>query len=127
MNTKPLTLSKYLRRRSREICRENGCTEDEHNCESHAHIAAHGSLIDVCAPGFFQGSPYPVATLPLPWTGTQKGLEAEILDQVYEQVRDEGAASARLRECEHCPYRGPVARVWKEGFREEKARQKNKE
>lgn len=31
-------LAKHLVRRSKEICRDNGCEGDEHNCESYAYI-----------------------------------------------------------------------------------------
>ena len=41
--------------RSREICAMNECTEEDHNCESYAYVAADGSLLDVCPSDYFQG------------------------------------------------------------------------
>ena len=78
------TLSDYLKARSREICADNGCTEDNHNCESYAYVNAQGELLDVCYPDFFQGSSDPYAAISLPWNGTQAELEEEIADQCAE-------------------------------------------
>lgn len=78
------SLSDYLAARSAEICRDNHCTEDNHNCESYAYINADCQLMDVCIPDYFQGSSKPHAAIPLPWTGTQSELEAEVADQCAE-------------------------------------------
>lgn len=75
------SLSQYLTQRSREICELNGCTEDEHKCESYAYINANVRLMDICAPDYFQGSSAPHAAIPLPWAGSQAELEAEVADQ----------------------------------------------
>lgn len=76
-----MTLSQHLRNRSKEICRDNGCTEDEHKCESYAYINKDCQLIDICMSDYFQGSSKPVAAVGLPWNGTQEQLEAEVAEQ----------------------------------------------
>jgi len=75
------TLSQYLRKRSKEICIDNECTEDEHNCESYAYINEEGQLLDICTSDFFQGSSESYAAVMLPWDGCQKDLEAEVEEQ----------------------------------------------
>jgi hypothetical protein len=79
-----MTLSKYLKQRSKEICRDNKCTEDQHNCESYAYITHDGKLMDICASDYWIGSSRPHAAIPLPWTGNQKELEKEIKNSVAE-------------------------------------------
>ncbi len=78
------TLSQYLRRRSKEICADNNCREDSHHCESYAYINQQCQLMDICACDYFQGCSKPHAAIPLPWTGNQKELEAEVADQCAE-------------------------------------------
>ena len=78
-------LAEYLGKRSDEICGDCGCTEDEHFCESNAYITEDGDLIDICAPGFFQGwgsedvqAHGEYAVISLPWHGTGEELKAEV-------------------------------------------------
>jgi hypothetical protein len=80
-------LAKYLETRSAEICQSNGCTDDQHNCESYAYISDNG-LMDICAPDFFQGSSKPHAAIPLPWSGTGADLEEEVTEQIAEAELD---------------------------------------
>ena len=80
-----MTISQYLIQRSKEICADNECTDDEHNCESYAYITKDGNLLDVCTSDYFQGSSEPVAAIPLPWNGTQEELDAEIAEQTYDE------------------------------------------
>lgn len=89
------TLSQHLRRRSKEICAYNGCTEDEHQCQSYAYINRECQLLDICASDYFQGSSAPVAAIPLPWTGNQKELKAEVRDQIAEQEPQRLSVSTR--------------------------------
>lgn len=79
------SISKYLQRRSKEICKDNHCTEDEHNCASYAYIQENGELMDICQSEYFQRCSRPYAAIPLPWTGTQKELEAEVADQCFDE------------------------------------------
>lgn len=81
-------LSGYLRQRSREICRDNGCRNGEHNCESYAYISQDGSLHDICASDYWRGwgsrdeETYgQCAAVPLPWTGTGEELRTEVDNQ----------------------------------------------
>lgn len=79
------TLASYLTERSREICRANECTEDEHNCECYAYVTSDGMLLDICCPGYFQGTSKPHAAICLPWSGTQEELAHEIAEQTWDQ------------------------------------------
>ncbi len=80
-----MTLAAYLRKRSKEICADNGCTEDEHKCESYAYVNSDGQLLDICCSDYFQGSSKPVAAISLPWDGTQAELDNEIAEQTFEE------------------------------------------
>lgn len=77
-------LAQYLKRRSREICKDNQCTRDNHNCESYAYINSEMQLLDICISDYFQGSSKPYAAIPLPWTGGMKELRKEVEDQCAE-------------------------------------------
>jgi len=79
-----MTLAQYLKKRSKEICQDNGCTADQHNCESYAYINPQLELIDICASDFFQGSSKPVAAISLPWKGAMKDLRKEVEEQTFE-------------------------------------------
>ena len=79
-----MTLAKHLEDRSTEICQMNDCTEDEHKCESYAYISKAG-LLDICCPDYFSGSSEPYACIPLPWSGSQEDLDAEVENQIAEQ------------------------------------------
>jgi hypothetical protein len=83
-----MTLAQYLKKRSVEICKDNNCTEDNHNCESYAYINADKQLLDICGSDYFQGSSKPHAAIPLPWTGTQAELEREVDDQCADFAED---------------------------------------
>jgi len=80
-----MTLARHLKMRSKEICRDNGCTKDNHNCESYAYIDREGNLLDICMSDYFQGSSKPVAAISLPWVGSQ----AELLDEIEEQTGEQ--------------------------------------
>lgn len=79
-----MNLAKYLRQRSKEICADNHCTEDEHHCESYAYIRKDGALLDICASDYFQGHSGPYACIPLPWTGNQAELNEAIAQDCAE-------------------------------------------
>lgn len=79
-----MTLAQYLRKRSKEICADNECTDEQHNCESYAYINADYQLLDLCYPDYFQGSSKPYAAIPLPWTGSQAELEEQVDEQISE-------------------------------------------
>lgn len=78
-------LAKYLAKRSQEICRDNGCTEDEHKCEAYAYINKKGQLLDICCSDYFQGSSDLVAAIPLPFYGTAEDIQKEIDDQCFDE------------------------------------------
>lgn len=80
-----MSLAQYLKQRSKEICADNECTEDEHNCESYAYITKDGDLLDICIPDYFQGSSKPYAAIPLPWSGTQEELDDEVVQQMWDE------------------------------------------
>ena len=85
-----MTLAQYLKRRSKEICRDNNCKKslrerDEHRCESYAYINKKGELLDICASDYFQGSSEPVAAIALPWSGSQRELMREVREDIGEQ------------------------------------------
>ena len=77
-------LSKHLKARSKEICRDNDCDieDDEHNCESYAYIREDGALLDICCSDYFQGCSKPYAAIPLPWTGTGTDLAKAVEDDL---------------------------------------------
>lgn len=75
---KAAKLAKYLRERSREICKDNGCRGDNHNCESYAYITEDLDLLDICCPGYLQGSSKPHAAVMLPFRGCGRDLIEEV-------------------------------------------------
>lgn len=77
-------LARHLRRRSKEICALNGCTEDEHNCESYAYVRHDMKLLDICISDYFQGCSAPHAAISLPFDGSAEDL----LNDVQEQCAD---------------------------------------
>jgi hypothetical protein len=83
-------LAEYLKRRSNEICADNGCTDDEHHCESYAYISKDG-LLDICASDYFQGSSKPHAAISLPWIGTGDELKEEVYDQCADMEAGPGS------------------------------------
>ena len=80
-----MSLAQYLKQRSKEICADNECTEDEHNCGSYAYITKDGDLLDICIPDYFQGSSEPYAAIPLPWDGAQEELDDEVAEQTWDE------------------------------------------
>ena len=83
-------LSAYLKQRSKEICRDNDCTADNHNCESYAYIAEAGNLIDICVSDYFQGwgsadeqNHGGYAAIMLPWTGTAQDLKEAVAQDSF--------------------------------------------
>lgn len=76
-----MTLARYLKRVSKDICKANDCTNDNHKCESYAYIDKTGNLLDVCYPDYFQGSSKPYAAIFLPWNGSQRELMREVREQ----------------------------------------------
>ena len=79
-----MTLAQHLKKCSKEICKDNGCTEDEHKCESYAYINKKGKLLDICASDFFQGYSGPYAAISLPWKGSQRELMKEVREQCWD-------------------------------------------
>lgn len=77
-------LSQYLEQVSFEICRNNGCTEDNHNCGSYAYLDENGNVLDICYPDYFQGHSGNVVSIPLPWNGTGKELKQEFKNGLAE-------------------------------------------
>jgi len=82
-------LAEHLARRSKEICEDNDCTEDEHNCESYAYISQDGNLWDICVSDYWRGwgsdddARYgKLAAILLPWDGSG----AELRDAVDEDT-----------------------------------------
>jgi hypothetical protein len=114
-----MNLSDYLTERSKEICADNHCTEDEHNCESYAYITAKMELLDICSPDFFQGYSSAHAAISLPWSGTQAEIEDEVLDQCSDGLLGEGyAAYVEGTERNNGPYSGEAETIWQQGWDE---------
>ena len=79
------SLAHYLITRSQEICLDNGCTEEEHQCASSAYIDQDMQLLDICGSDYFQGTSAPYAAIPLPWLGTQTELRRAVGEQIVEE------------------------------------------
>jgi len=85
-------LATYLQPWSKEICKRNGCTEEEHYCESYAYITRDETgpqLHDICTSDHWIGWGWkdeaiygPVAAIRLPWSGTGKDLEYEVEQEI---------------------------------------------
>lgn len=73
-------LANHLKKRSKEICKLNGCKGGEHNCESYAYIREDGALLDICCSDYFQGCSKPHAAITLPWTGCGRDLKKAVED-----------------------------------------------
>jgi len=77
----------YLTERSKEICTDNECTEEEHHCESYAYfnVKWHSSedkvtdfkLVTVCCPDYLDRTVD--IGLPLPFEGDGAALEKEFI------------------------------------------------
>lgn len=83
-------LAKELNTESARICMDNECTEEEHNCESYAYIAADGTLSSICYPDYWQGwgsgdeeQHGTIAAIPLPFYGSGP----ELKEQVNQELR----------------------------------------
>ena len=95
-------LAEHLTRRSAEICEDNGCTEDEHNCESYAYISQDGDLHDICASDYWQGwgsadekAHGGIASIPLPWAGSGENLREAVDDDSWCDDDDRGRTQYR--------------------------------
>jgi hypothetical protein len=100
-----MLLSQYLAKRSKEICLDNECTEDKHNCESYAYILVDFDtknsdgitndtieqmvslrLVDICSSDFFQGVSGDqqdfLSAVPLPFNGTEKELKQFCMNDI---------------------------------------------
>jgi hypothetical protein len=84
-------LAKFLTKKSKEICRDNQCTEDNHNCESNAYIditidkddnILSIDVIDICLSDYMQRSTN--SMISLPFSGSGKDL-AEMLISEYQE------------------------------------------
>lgn len=72
-----------LKEKSKDICTDNECTEEEHNCESYAYFTKDDdnknyTLQDVCASDYAQS--YKWIPVPLPFEGTGEELLEAIQD-----------------------------------------------
>ena len=83
-------LAEQLTRYSKEICEDNGCTDDEHNCGSYAYISQDGNLWDICLPdcwpgrGSYDEDRYgKIAAIPLPWDGSGTELRAAVEEDTW--------------------------------------------
>ena len=84
-------LAVALRISSRRICHDNGCAEDNHNCESYAYISEDGELHDICLSDYWQGwgdhdrkAHGRIAPIPLPFVGTGKELKEMVENENYQ-------------------------------------------
>ncbi len=82
-------LAQILRERSKEICRACGCTSRSHRCAHYAFVTRDSKLVDICPADRFQGADEPVATIQLPWRGTELELSKEIAYQLCEKFLPE--------------------------------------
>jgi hypothetical protein len=68
-------LAKHLKEKSLEICEDNQCTEDGHNCESYAYFVKDESdkynLVDICASDYVQSHTWIPVSLPFQGTGKE--------------------------------------------------------
>ena len=74
------SIAHHLSYKSLAICRDNRCTDEQHNCESFAYFDDNADgyfeLKTICLPDYCQRC-YDVA-LPLPWSGTGAELKQEL-------------------------------------------------
>ena len=76
------SLAQYLTKQSATICSDNGCDDIDHKCDCYAYFDESGNLADICYPDYATRS-YP-AYIPLPWSGSDEELQAQIKDQLEE-------------------------------------------
>ena len=86
METKELdNLAAVLREESKQICKLNGCTEDNHNCESYAYFDYSDGvyeLADICCSDYAQKC-Y-ASYVCLPFCGSGKDLLDELENNLLE-------------------------------------------
>lgn len=78
-------LAAWLTKKSKEICKDNECTEDEHHCESYAYFdvefrgdtLTRCDLVDVCCPDYLQR--HVNCAIPLPFEGNGNELVESIV------------------------------------------------
>ena len=84
-------IADYLENQSEDICEMNGCTEEEHFCESYAYFdydkpTKTYSLAEICGSDYAQQC-Y-ASLIPLPFSGNAfdlfSQLEDELLEEYYE-------------------------------------------
>jgi len=73
--------TKYLNELSLDICKDNECNEENHNCESYAYFTKtgkHWELSDVCISDYanrcYEGY------IPMPFDGTGEELKTLIIE-----------------------------------------------
>ena len=78
-------LAKWLGQQSRDICKMNGCTADDHKCESYAYISQDGDCHDVCISDYWRGwssrdeeTHGKLAAIALPWSGCGRDLRQAV-------------------------------------------------
>ena len=83
-------LAKHLSVMSKEICTDNDCTDDEHNCDSYAYMTISEMegidgkkyidvmLLDICLSDYFRGCSSEYIAFPLPWEGDARQLKEDI-------------------------------------------------
>lgn len=102
-------LAAYLTERSKEICKDNGCTEDEHNCESNAYfdVEFRGDTLtkcdleDICCSDYLQRHVNCAVSLPFSGNGADL-LESIELNAEWSQ-EDEDKALLEETEDENLP------------------------
>lgn len=73
-------LAKHLRIKSKEICKDNGCTKDNHKCGSYAYLDEKGGLCEICLPDYANRS-YP-SFISLPFNGFGSDAKREFEDNL---------------------------------------------
>lgn len=90
LNSKLDFYATLIAMKSKEICSDNQCTDDKHNCESYAYFDVKTdkngkvidiTLLDICIPDYFAGRSN--CAIPLPFSGDGKELLRQI-DQYLE-------------------------------------------
>jgi len=74
------SLPAYLKDQSKDICKDNGCTEEDHFCESYAYFNIDETGIElatICSPDYCQRQ-YD-ACLPLPFEGNEADLISSLI------------------------------------------------
>ena len=87
-------IADHLENRSEDICKLNGCTEDNHQCECYAYFnydrdSREYSLADICAPDYAQKC-Y-AAYIILPFSGNAHDLHRQLEETLLEEYWTEEA------------------------------------